>query len=304
MVQQEKSIEAFEKFITFYLKEPRPTLNSVKVSLFDEYVKYRFDVKGNVSKEGINKTLVPLYAALEYAAKNGDVDSTIVAPIVDNYLITRETKYSEDISDENKIRYLTQEQMINLHDYCKGIRSRNARNIMDMFFFSFYACGLRCSDIITLEWKHIDFENKILHKAQVKTKKYPEVDIPLCDGAMEILERWKGYNYNSRFVFNRLPEDFDISNERKLFSARNAKDKGMNRVLATIARNSKQPIPLTMHCLRHSFAVMSINNGMSIYMLSKLLGHSSITATEKTYAKYLKDKIKADVKNIINFKMD
>lgn len=300
---KKKYIEAFERFNTHYLKGPKPTFDNIKVSIFDEYVRYRFDVLKNVSKEGINKTLVPLYAALEYAARNGDIDQKTIAPIVNNYLITRETKYKDDTSGEEKVKYLTPDQMIYLHDYCKGIRSRHARDIMDMFFFSFYACGLRCSDIITLEWKHIDFSRKILKKVQVKTKRMHDVDIPLGDGAMEILERWKRYGYNDRFVFNRLPEDFDTGNERQLFMARNAKDKGINRTLATISRNAGLPITVTMHVARHSFAVMSINNGMSVYMLSKLLGHSSTVATEKTYAQFLKEKVKDDVKSILDFKM-
>lgn len=55
-------------------------------------------------------------------------------------------------------------------------------------------------------------------------------------------------------------------------------------VFIFMARNAGLHIMVTMHVTRHSFAVMSINNGMSVYMLSKLLGHSSTVATEKTYA--------------------
>ena len=135
----------------------------------------------------------------------------------------------------------------------------------------------------------------------VKTKKKAEVQIPLNRNAMEILERRKGYNLNAKYVFNRLPEDFDLSNQNKLFMKRNAQDKGVNRILATVGRNAKLPIKLTMHVARHSFAVTSINSGMSVYMLSKLLGHSSIAATEKTYAKFLKEKVNADMQVLEGF---
>ena len=40
---------------------------------------------------------------------------------------------------------------------------------------------------------------------------------------------------------------------------------------------------------------------MSVYMLSKLLGHSSIAATEKTYAKFLKEKVNADMQVLEGF---
>ena len=39
----------------------------------------------------------------------------------------------------------------------------------------------------------------------------------------------------------------------------------------------------TPHCLRNNFAKRCLMNGMDIYTLSKLLGHSSVTVTEKAY---------------------
>lgn len=292
---KKRSIIAFEFFLANFTDTPSPHMSEMKLSMFDEYVNYRVNIKKNTSKEGINKTLVPLYLALDYGEKNGIVKKSVVAPILGNFLITRNTKYQSEPSEEEKTRYLTPEQMKYFYDYCKKVKSKNARIILDMFFFSYFACGLRLSDVITLEWKHIDFEKRLLSKVQVKTKRKAAVDIPLNSSAMEILERWKNYRLNDRFVFNRLPDDFDLNNQYKLFMTRNAQDKGVNRVLATVGRNAKLPITVTMHVARHSFAVKSINKGMSIYMLSKLLGHSSIAATEKTYAQFLQEKVSSDI---------
>ena len=300
---KDKYLIAFERFVTRYLRQPRPTLSSINIHIIDEYIKYRFDELGNKSKEAINKTLVPIYAALEYAARNGEVDRRIIAPITNHFLMTRSIKYSDAEERKEIIKYLEPSKIKELADYCKSIRSKNAKEVMDMFFFSFHACGMRLSDIITLEWKHINFEKLTINKVQLKTKRTPDVEIPISPGALEILLRWKSYHYNERFVFNRLPEDFDLANERQLFMARNAKDKGINRILSTIGRNSKMPIKLTMHVARHSFAVMCINNGMSLHMVSKLLGHSSIAATEKTYAEFLKEKVNNDVCNMYSFKL-
>ena len=102
--------------------------------------------------------------------------------------------------------------------------------------------------------KHIDFSRKILKNVQVKTRRMHDVDILPGDGIMEILECWKRCSNNDRFVF--------------IFMARNA---GLHSMV-------------TMHCARHSFAVMSINNGKSVYMPGRFLGHSSTVTTEKTYA--------------------
>lgn len=45
----------------------------------------------------------------------------------------------------------------------------------------------------------------------------------------------------------------------------------------------------TTHALRHSFGSYLISNGAEIYSVSKILGHSSITVTEKVYAELLMD---------------
>ena len=40
---------------------------------------------------------------------------------------------------------------------------------------------------------------------------------------------------------------------------------------------------ITTHCLRNNFAKRCLMNGMDIYTLSRLLGHSSVTVTERAY---------------------
>lgn len=159
---------------------------------------------------------------------------------------------------------------------------------------------MRLSDIMTLEWRHIDFDRKVIKKIQFKTKRLPDVLPPINKGAMEILLRWKSYNRNSRFVFDLLPENYDTTDQKRLFKDRNSKDKTFNRSLNVARMTLRLPIPLTMHVARHSFAVMAINKGMSVFLLSKYLGHSSTVATEKTYAKIIQEKADNDACQILD----
>ena len=51
---------------------------------------------------------------------------------------------------------------------------------------------------------------------------------------------------------------------------------------------------ITMHCARHTFAVLAINNGMPIESLSRILGHTNITTTQ-IYAKITMQKLHSDM---------
>lgn len=51
---------------------------------------------------------------------------------------------------------------------------------------------------------------------------------------------------------------------------------------------------ITMHCARHSFAVLAINKGMPIESLSRLLGHTNISTTQ-IYAKITMQKLNSDM---------
>jgi len=48
----------------------------------------------------------------------------------------------------------------------------------------------------------------------------------------------------------------------------------------------------TTHTLRHTFASQLLNAGAPVWTVSRLLGHSSITVTENTYAHLIPDHTK------------
>ena len=138
----------------------------------------------------------------------------------------------------------------------------------------------------------------VIKKVQFKTKRLPDVLPVLGNSAMEILERWKGYGRNEKFVFDLLPEDYDLTDQKRLFMDRNSKDKTFNTSLNVARMTLRFEFPLTMHVARHSFAVMAINKGMSLFLLSKILGHATIASTQRTYAEFLKETVESETRFI------
>ena len=57
-------------------------------------------------------------------------------------------------------------------------------------------------------------------------------------------------------------------------------------------------ISALIHIARHSFAVMALNDGMAMSVVSRLLGHASTAVTEKVYAKYLPETLEEEMNRL------
>ncbi len=84
---------------------------------------------------------------------------------------------------------------------------------------------------------------------------------------------------------NGNPGYFFISGEATPKGAVSTFDKMYRQVFETAG--IKKPGQLS-HTLRHTFAVELLKAGVDIRKVSKALGHSSVTITEKYYAKWNK----------------
>jgi len=60
---------------------------------------------------------------------------------------------------------------------------------------------------------------------------------------------------------------------------------GMNRYLKILGDIAGIEKILTSHCGRHYFSVMALNNGVSLQVISEILGHSSVKMTASVYAR-------------------
>ena len=292
------AILAFRKFLIEKRGRSELYLNEIEPKLFDDYKTWRVTTRGNSSLEGINKTLTPLFNAVKDLSANLLIPLDVASNIVDKYLEVKQRVYDPTV-EKHEVHYLTPEQLSEFIKLYPTVKYNRTRDYMDIFLFSFYACGLRISDLVTLEWSQIDFEKQELTKMMYKTKS--PITIPLTDNAIEILVRWKKRKLNDRFVFNLLDEDFDITDIVALDNARLSKNKAIQTSLRGLGDKLGLPFHLTIHVARHTFAVLALKNGVDVYQISKFLGHKSIAATEKTYAEYLPSDMKKTLHDKLQF---
>jgi len=181
---------------------------------------------------------------------------------------------------ETKREYLTLNELKIIRT--KEIDIKRLSIVRDIFLFACYT-GLSYVDMAKLNPDHIqkgvDGGDWIVID---RTKTTTRCRIPLLDVPREILERYKNYPVceNKGLL---LPV---LTNQR------------MNSYLKELADICHIKKNLTMHVARHSFATsITLNNGIPIETVSKILGHTSIK-TIQIYAKIVDEKISKDMKKL------
>ena len=140
--------------------------------------------------------------------------------------------------------------------------------------------GLRRGEIMQLKWEDVDFQNNQLYIAPNKTIYHRFV--PMTEALRNTLEIVKKDAINE-FVINAGQYGTRVRKEYLTKSYR----------LITKAAG----VPSFLHKLRHTFASHLVQNGVDLYVVSKLLGHSSIKMTE-IYAHLLPDNFQKAVMNL------
>ena len=228
---------------------PEPRVSNITIGMVDGFKEWNLTSAKMKSKEAVNKKLTPIIKAARYAADNGLLDAKTATAISESYLDTKTRKY-EGETEGKDVRYLDERQISRVKELYSTIHDVRRLRILDMFLFAYYACGLRVSDIITLEWSHINFDDRVLIKQIVKTKN--TLRIPLCDEAINILRKYQQENKNPRFVFNCLPADFNLDDPARLDTCLKSNNRNFQTSLRTIGKKLGLPFNLTMHCARHN----------------------------------------------------
>jgi len=167
--------------------------------------------------------------------------------------------------------YLSLNEVTHILDDVKPEEIPSKRPYRDKAIFELlYATGVRCSELINIKISDIDFANKTIrifgkgrserivlfgNKAKEKLKIYMKKERPLVQQQQEpLFLNYRNEKLTSRSV-QRIIEMF--------------------RKFLDIGRN------ITPHKIRHSFATHMLNRGVDLRIVQELLGHKTLSSTEK-----------------------
>lgn len=156
-------------------------------------------------------------------------------------------------------------------------------DLKDLILFAINT-GLRQMELITLEWDQIDFSSRtLILDNQVNITKSKKVrNVPLNKIAFDIISKRSTKSKTGKiFTYKEsaINQDFISKKFKKLVV------------------KAKINTDLNFHSLRHTFASRLVQKGVSIYEVSKLLGHADIKTTQ-IYAHLRSDDLRNAVERL------
>ncbi|MDR0677680.1 MAG: site-specific integrase [Holosporaceae bacterium] len=283
--------EIFEKYITQAKQDKSASSCKDEISFFKNWLQ---PVMGELTMSEI--TPDTLNALKKTILENGRTPRTatyILAVVrqVFNYAKNYDlylgdnpvSKIKKPTCDNRRIRFLTKKEADALLEHLKGVSGQ----LHDMALLSLY-CGLRAGEIFSLAWNDVDFEHGIL---SIKDTKSGQNRSAVMTPDIKIMLEENKRTSNSKGLVFISTVGTRIDAVSKSF-ARAVEALGFNDGID----DHRQKV--VFHTLRHTYASWLVMSGVDLYTVQKLMGHSTISMTER-YSHLAPDHLKKAVKMLV-----
>jgi integrase len=241
------------------------TLDSLRAADVRSYIERRRTDGAKPST--INRELALLSAALNYARRQWEWE-------VPNPVPGRKLR-----EGEGRVRWLTREQANWLVEAAAA--QPRARHLPDFIRLAVNT-GCRRNELLGLEWSRVDLRANLLYLEGVHTKNGRRRSIPLNQAARQALLN------RARFRATHCPTSPWVFCTR-----RGERVAEVKRSFASACRRAGIE-DFRIHDLRHTCAAWLVSAGVPLAEVRDLLGHASVTMTER-YAHLAPDNVRAAV---------
>lgn len=222
--------------------------------------------KKKISRSSISRKLSAIRSYFKFLVKQGIVENSPAESVLTPKL-------------EKKIPvYLTVDDVFRLLDSVKTDSLLGLRN--SAIFETLYSTGIRVSELAGLNLSDIDFKGR---KIRVLGKGRIERIVPVGKKAVQAVKSYR----------TALGSNKNNTAEKPVFLNKNGgrlTTRSIARILDQLAVASGLTIPVSPHALRHSFATHMLDAGADLRVVQELLGHSSLSTTQK-YTHVTMDKL-------------
>lgn len=258
-----------QEFIEFLMSEGIHDFKEVEYAFLRGYLLILHEKE--LSAATINHKLTSLRSFYRFLLKEEYVD--------DNpFLLINSLKTPKKMPD-----YLYVDEMIDLLDSIEtdtplGVRNKAMLELM-------YASGLRCSEVVSLTIKQIDFHEKII---LIHGKGNKDRYVPFHDFACDWLKEYISESRSVLMSVQHQEHDFVFVNK----NGGQMTNRGVENVVDRITQKYDATKKIHPHTFRHSFATHLLESGVDLRTVQELLGHENLSTTQvytHVSNKYLKE---------------
>lgn len=160
--------------------------------------------------------------------------------------------------EQKLIEYVTADEIQLMLNCCNNLKHK-------AIIVLTFSCGLRVSEVLNLKPENIDSKRMLINIIKGKGNKDRQVQLPQL--LLELLRKyWLEYTPKGGYVFEGQFEPKYSERSINQFLKKYAKQAGIKR-------------NIHCHLLRHGFATSSLEMGVDLRLIQKLLGHNSIKTT-------------------------
>ena len=230
-------------------------IESIKISEFRSFLTYRRN--SEISSNSIARNISALKSFFRFLIKNNKIKESSVFNLKSPKL---KKSLPRPINVDLAIQVIKQAEEIENEKWI-GLRNKAILILL-------YGCGLRISEALSLNYDDVQNEDHIL----IKGKGEKERIVPMMPYIKKGIE-----NY-----LEACPKEI-ISGEALFIGKRFSRlsPRIIQYALEKIRTALSLPETATPHALRHSFATHLLDSGGDLRTIQELLGHSSLSTTQK-----------------------
>jgi integrase len=183
--------------------------------------------------------------------------------------------------NNKRVRFFTHQEA----DSLLGAVKKKSQQVWEYSLLSLHT-GMRADECLSLLWNHLNFETEMIHVADPKGG--PPRDVYMTTKVREMLKA-KTEGEKGELVFKATHRG-KIPEVSKTFM-RTVRDQGLNKGIEDRRQLA------TFHTLRHTFASWLAIQGTPLIEIRDLLGHATLTMTER-YAHLIPDQKRKSVRRM------
>jgi len=138
-----------------------------------------------------------------------------------------------------------------------------------------YSCGIRVSELTGLNLSSIDFDQRLV---KVLGKGNKERIVPIGQYALKAIKKYMEATFSLR---KRVRGDTQESPLFINFRGGRLSTRSIARMIKRYEREQNLMTEITPHALRHTFATHLLDGGADLRSVQELLGHASLSTTQK-----------------------